>query len=669
MTLLLVALAVIALSGLATLLFFNRPHTATVVGVAGAVTGCILGLVPALHGLFRTGTESFQLPWQVPGGSFHIQMDALSAFFLVPIFIVSALAAIYGGQYMLAYRATKRIAPQWFFFNLFVATMALVVVAHNAVLFMVAWEVMSLAAFFLVTFEHEKQDVRTAGWVYLVATHIGAAFLLAMFFLLGRQASSLDFDAFGAAASLTPVGAGVVFVFALIGFGAKAGFVPFHVWLPEAHPAAPSHVSALMSGVMIKIGIYGILRTVIFFGKPAEWWGLTLVGIGLAGAVLGVSLALFQRDIKRILAYSSIENVGLIVLALGVGLWGITSGHPTIAVLGLAGGLLHLWNHSLMKGLMFLCAGSVLHGAGTKDMEQLGGLMKRMPQTAVAMTLGALAIAAVPPLNGFVSEWLIYMSMLNGSLELATMGRTILMLAVGALALIGGLALLCFVRLIGIALLGEGRSDGARHAHESSLWMTAPIGVLSLLCVTAAVLPGVLVSAMSAPVEQVFGISAARFISTLDAQQTPLAQLGMTNVVVWICLGVGALLFLALQKRASTTSAATWGCGYIAPTCRMQYTGQSFSEFVVTGILPKSLRPKTTVVVPQGLFPAEGKMATEYLDPLYGGLYQPFFERWADRFVRLRWLQQGRLHYYLYYFVVALVLALAWVAFRGWVMS
>lgn len=669
MMLLLVALAVMALSGFATLFFFNRPYQATVVGVGGIVAGCIIGLVPAVCGLLLTGTESFQLPWQVPGGSFHIKMDALSAFFLVPIFGISALAAIYGGQYMLAYRASKRIAPQWFFFNLFVANMALVVVARNAVLFMVAWELMSLAAFFLVTFEHEKKEVRTAGWVYLVATHIGAAFLLAMFLLLGRQAGSLDFDAFGAAASLTPLGAGVVFVFALIGFGAKAGFVPLHVWLPEAHPAAPSHVSALMSGVMIKIGIYGILRTMMFFGKPAEWWGPTLVGIGLAGAVLGVSLALFQRDIKRILAYSSIENIGLIVLALGVGLWGITSGHPTLAVLGVAGGMLHLWNHALMKGLMFLCAGSVMHGAGTKDMERLGGLMKRMPQTAVAMTLGALAIAAVPPLNGFVSEWLIYMSMLNGSLELATAGRTILMLAVGILALVGGLALLCFVRLIGIALLGEGRSDGARCAHESSVWMTAPICVLSLFCVAAAVIPGMIVSVMSTTVEQVFGIPAASFISILNAQQSPLVTLGITSVVVWIGLGVGALLFLALQKRDSTTSDGTWGCGYLAPTPRMQYTGQSFSEFMVACIFPKSLRPKTTVVVSQGLFPSESKMATEYLDPLYGGLYQPFFERWADRFVRLRWLQQGRLHYYLYYFVVALVVALAWVVLRGWVMS
>jgi formate hydrogenlyase subunit 3/multisubunit Na+/H+ antiporter MnhD subunit len=396
---------------------------------------------------------------------------------------------------LLAYRDTKALAPQWFFFNLFVASMALVVVARNAVLFLVSWEMMSVTAFFLVTFEHEKRDVRAAGWIYLVATHLGAAFLLAMFLLLGRQAHSLDFDDFAVAATnLAPAVTGLVFVLALIGFGAKAGFVPLHVWLPEAHPAAPSHVSALMSGVMIKIGIYGVLRTMMLLAKPAAWWGPVLVIIGLAGGVLGVSLAVFQRDLKRALAYSSIENVGLIMLALGVGVWGITSAHPTVAILGLAGGLLHIWNHSLMKGLMFLSAGSVLHGTGTKDLERLGGLMKRMPRTGVAMTLGALAIAAVPPLNGFVSEWLIFMAMLRGGLEFTGVSRTGLLLAAGVLAFIGGLASICFVRLVGIVLLGQSRSEQARHAHESSGWMTVPLGVLAAFCVVAGVLPTALVS-------------------------------------------------------------------------------------------------------------------------------------------------------------------------------
>jgi NADH:ubiquinone oxidoreductase subunit 5 (subunit L)/multisubunit Na+/H+ antiporter MnhA subunit len=339
-----------------------------------------------------------------------------------------------------------------------------------------------------------------------------------------------------------------------------------------------------------------------------------------------------------------------------------------VAILGLAGGLLHIWNHSLMKGLMFLSAGSVLHGTGTKDLERLGGLMKRMPRTGVAMTLGALAIAAVPPLNGFVSEWLIYMAMLRGGLEFTGVSRTALLLAVGVLALIGGLASICFVRLIGIVLLGESRSSEARHAHESSGWMTAPLGVLAVFCVVAGMFPRALVSIFSQTVEQVFGISAGDFTATLNSPQSPLAILGMLNVIVWSALILGALILLVLHKNSRAVADATWGCGYVAPTTRMQYTGQSFAELMVTRLFPKSLRPKTSIVAPQGLFPSDGKLATEYPDPLSCGVYQPFFERWAERFAQLRWVQQGKLHYYLLYFVVVLVVALAWVVFRGWVM-
>src|SRR5262249_14191397 len=263
-----------------------------------------------------------------------------------------------------------------------------------------------------VTFEHEKAEVRRAGWVYLIATHLGVAFLFLTFVLLGRSAGSLEFSAFRSMPALGAGLAGLIFVLALVGFGAKAGFVPFHVWLPEAHPAAPSHVSALMSAVMIKMGVYGILRTLTFLGPPAPWWGPTLAGLGLLTGLVGIALAGQQRDVKRVLAYSSIENVGLIGLGLGVGLWGQASDRPAVAVLGLTAALLHTWNHALMKGLTFLAAGSVLHGTGTRDVEKLGGLMKRMPWTANLLLVGAVAIAALPPLNGFASKWLLYLGLM-----------------------------------------------------------------------------------------------------------------------------------------------------------------------------------------------------------------------------------------------------------------
>ena len=378
----------------------------------------------------------------------------------------------------------------------------MVLIARTVLLFLLSWEMMSISAFFLVTFEHEKFEVRRAGWVYLVATHLGVAFLFATFLLLGRQAGGLEFASFDGMPALDGFWSGLIFVLALIGFGAKAGFVPFHVWLPEAHPAAPSHVSALMSGVMIKMGLYGLLRICTFLGAPAPWWGLLLGTVGLLTALVGISLALQQRDLKRVLAYSSIENIGLIGLALGVGIWSLASAMPALAALATAAGLLHIWNHALMKGLLFLAAGSVVHGTGTRDMEQLGGLMKRMPWTGAAMMAGAVAISALPPLNGFVSEWLLYLSLMKCGLETSGGRSLTALLAVGLVALVGGLAAVTFVRLAGIVLLGSPRSEASGHSHESSAWMVAPMVILVVLCVTVAVVPHAVAGLLTGALDQ-----------------------------------------------------------------------------------------------------------------------------------------------------------------------
>ncbi len=663
MNILLIALLVVVLGGVGALCCSRSPRWATWFGVGATVVGCLLGLWPAFQGLLGGGVETFRAPWAVPGGEFYVRLDALSAFFLIPIFGLSALAAVYGGNYLLAYRDRKMLGASWFFFNLFVAAMALVVVARQAVLFMVAWEVMAVSAFFLVTFEHEKKDVRVAGWIYLVASHLGAAFLLAMFLLLGRTSGSLDFDTFAIPPGTT---AGmVIMVLALVGFGTKAGMVPLHIWLPEAHPAAPSHVSALMSGIMIKLGLYGILRVMMFLGPPAAWWGPFLVAIGFGGALLGIAFALFQRDMKRVLAYSSIENMGLIFLALGLGLWGLTRHHMGVAALGFAGAFLHVWNHSLMKGLMFLGAGSVLHGAGGRDMEQLGGLMKRMPRTGVALAVGAVAIAALPPLNGFVSEWLIYLALLRGGLGSSGVGSVVMLLGVGLLALIGAMALLCFVRLVGIVLLGEPRSEAAQHAHESARWMTVPLAILAVLCICAALFPGVLVRAFEGVINEVFGLAPGVLDAALK-ESSALPVLGGVNAVIWGLIGLVALLFRFARQRGPVTADSTWGCGYMAPSSRMQYTGHSFSEMMVARLFLKPFRPKTHVVLPGAVFPAEGKLSTSYPDVLSRVLYQPVFNWLAGRFSRLRWLQQGKIQVYMMYFVVVLLLAFAWQVIRQW---
>ncbi|MBI3848363.1 MAG: oxidoreductase [Planctomycetes bacterium] len=626
---------------------------------------CGVALVPTVRILCAGTSESVRLTWDLFHGAFCIGIDPLSAFFLLPILGLSALAAIYGGNYLLAYRDKKSLGSTWFFFNLFVAGMISVVIARTAFLFLVAWEVMSLSAYFLVTFEHEKAEVRRAGWIYLVATHLGVAFIFAAFVLLGRRAGSLEFDVIQDMPATDSVTAGVVFVLATIGFGAKAGFVPFHVWLPEAHPAAPSHVSALMSGVMIKMGIYGLVRIVTFMGPPAPWWGLTLGALGLLTALVGISLALHQRDMKRVLAYSSIENMGLIGLALGIGLWGWANRLPTVAVLGMTAALLHVWNHGLMKCLMFFAAGSVLHGTGTADMEKQGGLMKRMPWTASALIVGAVAIASLPPLNGFVSKWLIYSSLLRCNSSSTGASGLAPLLTIGLLALIGGLAAIAFVRLTGVVLLGSPRSKAAELAHESSAWMLGPMAILAGLCVTAALIPRVVTGQMRHVLDQVLGTEASRSLLRLETSDTPLQIVGVINAWTIVAFVAATFLLIARSRKPTRKDAPTWGCGYVKPTVRMQYTGRSFAETISEHLLPRFLRPRIGGQLPRGLFPAESRFTAECPDPVSDRVYEPFFGRWAERFARLRVLQQGKIHVYLVYIVVVVVLALAWVSIRG----
>lgn len=664
MDVLLLAVVLLVLAGVSALACSRSPRWATILGAGGAVAGCLLGWAATLRAWVGGMPESLQFSWDAPHGTFCVGMDPLSAFFLLPVLGLSALAAVYGGDYLLASCRERAIGSAWIFFNLFVAGMVMVAIARTALLFLVAWEVMSVAAYCLVVFEHEKPEVRRAGWVYLVATHLGVAFLFLAFVLLGRHAGNLEFERFRAMSPLGADGAGLIFALALIGFGAKAGFVPFHVWLPEAHPAAPSHVSALMSGVMIKMGLYGLLRVLTFLGPPAPGWGLALAGVGLVTGLLGISLALSQRDVKRVLAYSSIENIGLIALGLGVGLWGSASHRPAVAALGTTAALLQIWNHALMKGLMFFAAGGVLHGTGTKDMEKLGGLMKRMPWTASAMTVGAVAIASLPPLNGFAGKWLIYLGLLNCGLTSSNLGLTAL-LAVGLLTLIGGLAAITFVRLTGIILLGSPRSEASQHAHEASGWMLGPIGVLVLLCLVAAVVPHVVAVWTFDVSDQTLGRNSGQTALDWSALESPLDAVGVLNAWTLVSIGTMALVFRVLSRKRAQVEGHTWGCGYIQPTERMQYTGRSFAQMITETVVPRFLRPQATRQAPQGLFPVRSGFGSESPDPFSRNVYEPFFRQWAERFSTLRILQQGKIHVYLVYIAFVVVFALAWVSLRA----
>jgi formate hydrogenlyase subunit 3/multisubunit Na+/H+ antiporter MnhD subunit len=664
MSFLVVALVILLASGAIALVANRHPVMATTVGAGGTVLACILGMVPVGQTLLGHSWTSLRVPWQAPTQDLMLGLDPLSAFFLAPVLVLGALCALYGRTYLLAYLQRKALGSATCSFSVLMAAMMTVVLARSTVLFLVAWEAMTLSSYMLVTFAHEEAEARRAGLVYMVAAHVGEACLLAMFLLLDHRSGGLGFDAFAAMPRPSAGFSAIIFLLAAVGFGIKAGFLPFHVWLPEAHAAAPSHVSALMSGVMIKLGLYGLLRVTTFL-PPASWWGPSLLVLGLASALWGISLALYQRDMKRVLAYSSVENMGIITMGVGLAFWRASEGDFLLAALGACGALLHVWNHVVMKGLMFLCAGSVLHGSGTKDMEKLGGLMKRMPRTGLAMVVGAVAIAGLPPLNGFVSEWLIYMGLMGGDVTRAGSVSVAALLGTGLLAAIGGLAALCFIRLIGIVLLGEGRSQAAQHAHESSLGMRGPMISLAVFSVGMAIFPGALLRILTPVAGQVFGPAVAERIGLV---QSSVGVLGVVNAAVWTALGIAFILW-AMFRRPHAPPVETWGCGYAAPTARMQYTARSFSEFISYRLLPRTMRARIVKDMPASPFPASGSFSSRCTDPLTHSVYEPFFARWADRFSRLRWIQQGALHVYLLYILVVAVAGLAWISWSHWTAS
>ena len=411
-TLVVAALLLTASSGLWAVAFGRAPALAQRLACVAMCLGAIVGVVAAAAALLAPSPPVLALPWSVPGGTFALRLDGLSAFFLCPVLIVPALGSIYGISYFPQARLGAKAVRLQLFYGLITGSMALVVVAANAILFLAAWEVMALAGFFLVLTDHKEREAQRAALVYLAAAHAGNLALFAMFALLGRMAGSYDFSAMAGLAAVGGAATATV-ALALCGFGMKAGVLPLHFWLPGAHAAAPSHVSALMSGVLLKTGIYGLLRVAGFFQGPPAAWGTVMLVLGGVSAVLGVAFALAQHDVKRLLAYHSVENIGIIAMGIGLALLGRARGDAALVFLGFAAAVLHTVNHATFKALLFLGAGAVIHATGTRDLDHLGGLSRAMPRTAALFLVGAAAICGLPPLNGFASEWLVYLASLR----------------------------------------------------------------------------------------------------------------------------------------------------------------------------------------------------------------------------------------------------------------
>jgi formate hydrogenlyase subunit 3/multisubunit Na+/H+ antiporter MnhD subunit len=667
MTLLLAALTV-WLGGGALALTGGRRRSASLIGAAAAVIGSGLTGVAALRCLIFRHEASLDLPWSLPLGSLALGLDGLSAFFALIVALVCAPAAIYGVAYLQRDEGKRALGALWFFFNLLAAGMLAVVLARDGLLFLMAWEIMSLAAFFLVMYEGEKEEVTAAGWTYLVATHAGAAALATLFLLLGGPGESLGFANFAVPA---PSVANACFILALVGFGSKMGLMPVHVWLPEAHPAAPSHVSAVMSGVMIKMGVYGLLRVLPMlyvpqflstYDAPPAWWGWTLLLVGAATGILGGLHALAQRDLKRLLAYSSVENMGIVAMGLGLGLFGLTMNRLETALPAFLGVLLHVLNHAVCKSLLFLGAGAAVHSAGTRNLEQLGGLLKRMGSAGTAMLIGGAAIAGLPPLNGFVGEFLIYQGAFIG---IGAVGSGIAAIVVIlALAMIGGLAAAMFVRTIGIGFLGEPRSVGAAQAHPVPGSMARTVSVLAGLCIllgVAAPVAGWLLLPVATEIMPSYflltDVAERAFMEQLVT--TSLTWLAATGVGLWLAIAVLALFRRRLLARRQVTEAGTWDCGYARPDARMQYTGASFAAPIVElvrGLLPTRRKQR----LPEALFPQQAGIETETGDLFTERLFRPLFALTAALANRVHWLQSGSNQRYVLYVALTILLLLVW---------
>jgi formate hydrogenlyase subunit 3/multisubunit Na+/H+ antiporter MnhD subunit len=521
------------------------------------------------------------------------------------------------------------------------------------VLFLVAWELMALSAYFLIVFDHDRIEVRRAGMVYLVLTHIGTLALFGMFLLWGRTSSELSFANLTPAAAHLVGGGAPILLLSVIGFGIKAGIFPFHLWLPGAHASAPSHISALLSGVMIKTGIYGLLRVLTLFGPPPGWWAWTLLALGLASAVCGVLWALTQRDLKRALAYSSVDNVGIILMGVGLGALGSAYHRPTLALLGFSAALLHALNHALFKSLLFLGAGAIAHTTGTLQLDRLGGLARVMPRTAWAFLLGSIAIVGLPPLNGFVGEWTLIRGFLaaavgEGSTRFAGLGAAVV-------GLVGALTLACFLRLGTAIFLGQPRSGKLEAHQDATHGMTVGYALLGFCCLLIGVAPGIAVSP---------ALRVAAMVSTEVRSLAPDEALGsaimlaITTLVVSLVILIAALWGIrhALGRRRSQHSSTTWGCGYSLPTGRMQYTASSFSAPVARAFAMSD---------GDALGRAMSRPDADRDDRVLRGIAMPAWQHVARLALQLRPLQQGRVTTYLQYMIVTVLLLLGFLYVSG----
>ena len=618
------AAVLLALAPLAVALGRSSAATRLVYGVSMVASAVSLAAATA-HLLGAAAPESMALPVGVPWLGAHLRIDALSAFFLVVVDLGAMSASLFALGYGQHETAPERVLP---FYPAFLAGMMLVVLADDAFTYLLSWEFMSLTSWAMVMSHHRVPENLRAGYVYLVMASFGTLALLLDFGLLAGPDGLYAFAQMRAAHPSAALGA-LALILALVGTGSKAGLVPLHVWLPLAHPAAPSHVSALMSGVMTKVAVYGFVRIVFdLAGGPAWWWSIVVLAFAGVTTVMGVLYALMQHDLKRLLAYHTVENIGIVFIGLGLALAFKAHGMPFAAALALTAALLHVFNHSLFKSLLFFGAGAVLTATGERDMEHLGGLIHRMPQTAFVFLVGCVAISALPPLNGFVSEWLTFQAILL-SPQLPSWGLKFLVPAVGALlALSAALAAACFVKAYGVTFLGRPRTGAAEGAAETDSFSLAAMFLLAALCLLAGILPGLFIDAL-APVSS--ALIGERMPVQIGAQWLSIVPVGASRssydgLLVFLFMIIsGTLAASAIHRFASNRlrRAPAWDCGYPDASPVTQYTAMSFAQPIrrVFGTVVFRAREHTDMPPPGDTRPA--RLTVDLRDLIWDTLYAP----------------------------------------------
>ncbi len=649
----------------------RRERACCILSYGCSVIASISGIAYALN-IIVSGPQKLSLPVLIPVTELSLYIDGLSAFFIFVISLAALAVSIYSVGYSREYFGRKSIGLLGFLYNIFIVSMLLVVSANNAILFLIVWEIMSLSSYFLVTYEHENKESRRAGYIYILMTHAGTGFIILSFLVLAGAGGSFSFDSFRTG-SMLPWARDAAFFLALIGFGTKAGIVPLHIWLPYAHPAAPSNVSALMSGVMIKTAIYGLIRvTFDFLGGDVFWWGMLILIIASISALLGVMYALMEHDMKRLLAFHSVENIGIILIGVGISIIFMSAGMPKLAAFALIAGLYHLINHAMFKALLFMGAGSIIFSTHTRNIEEMGGLLKKMPWTGLFFLIGSISISALPPFNGFVSEWLTFQSQLL-SLNLTDNIIKITVLFSGAaLALTGALAAACFVKAFGISFLALPRSAHAQNAKEVPFTMLAGMGILALLCILLGILPvyvlpfldtvtGPLVGA-SIMKDVVFNLSLATFAPASGSIST-----SWIILLMFIFLPLIFIFAFLAGGRAQTMKYETWGCGQPVSTARNEYTATAFSKPIRIwfGNIYRPHREIQTTYAGSPYFKESLRFNSE-IEPIFEKyLYAPI--TWLVITVSriLRVIQTGSIQLYLLYILITLVIALIYVGSGG----